>query len=360
MLVIDKPAGLPMHTTGQVLAQHADRAARASATPTSRWRSRTGSIARPRASCWSRADATVASFLTRAFARRAVEKTYLALVKGHPPDEGRIDVPLKLLDTTDARDDGPGRERAKRAPLGHPIPRSCGACPSHALCEAHPETGRQHQIRVHFASLGHPIVGDKLYGAGEALFMRACDEGVTPELLACFDGLPRHALHAHRLTFPHPATGRPMTVESPLPPDLVEHIESSPRAGSHGSSHPPEPSRASPSEPEPSRAESGRALGKGGGLISCVRAGRPIAATASDATSAESSRVWPWGGGRTFFGLKGPPARCQPMAAIHVLGAAVAAGSIVTARLGPRKLHTRAPGIDAGGRVQMLPEVEQP
>jgi 23S rRNA pseudouridine1911/1915/1917 synthase len=75
---------------------------------------------------------------------------------------------------------------------------------------------------VHFAQLGHPILGDKLYGAGEALFMRACEEGVTPELLAAFDGLPRHALHAHRLTFPHPVTGERITVESPLPDDLQE------------------------------------------------------------------------------------------------------------------------------------------
>jgi 23S rRNA pseudouridine1911/1915/1917 synthase len=96
---------------------------------------------------------------------------------------------------------------------------------AHALCEAHPETGRQHQIRAHFADLGYPIMGDKLYGAGEALFMRSCEEGVTGELLAAFDGLARHALHAHRLTFPHPVTGRRITVESPLPDDLAQIID---------------------------------------------------------------------------------------------------------------------------------------
>jgi 23S rRNA pseudouridine1911/1915/1917 synthase len=100
----------------------------------------------------------------------------------------------------------------------------------HALVEASPETGRQHQIRVHFALLGHPLVGDKLYGAGEALFIRACDEGVTPELLESFDGLPRHALHAYRLVFPHPVTRAPVAVESPLPPDLVAYLRELPGA----------------------------------------------------------------------------------------------------------------------------------
>jgi 23S rRNA pseudouridine1911/1915/1917 synthase len=95
----------------------------------------------------------------------------------------------------------------------------------HALCEARPLTGRQHQIRVHFACIGHPIVGDKLYGASEALFMRACEEPLTPELLACFDGLPRHALHAHRLTFPHPVGRHAVTIESPLAADLVAYID---------------------------------------------------------------------------------------------------------------------------------------
>jgi 23S rRNA pseudouridine1911/1915/1917 synthase len=165
-----------------------------------------------------------ASKLTQAFARRDVDKTYLALVKGHPPDEGRIDAPLMLLDT-------PSHVMMGPAPAGNAgLPavtrfRVRRRFAAHALCEASPETGRQHQIRVHFAHIGHPILGDKLYGAGESLFMRACEGPLTPELLASFDGLPRHALHAHRLTFPHPVTGARITVESPLPADLEAVIE---------------------------------------------------------------------------------------------------------------------------------------
>ena len=86
---------------------------------------------------------------------------------------------------------------------------------------AHPETGRQHQIRVHLASIGHPIVGDKLYRASEEQFIAFCDGGMTPELLEAFDGLPRQALHAHRLTFPHPLTREPVTIEAPLPADFA-------------------------------------------------------------------------------------------------------------------------------------------
>jgi len=167
----------------------------------------------------------VASFLTRAFARRTVDKTYLALVKGAPPDEGLIDLPLKLLDTPSHVMMGPARAGDPDGLPARTRYRVVRRFAAHALCEASPETGRQHQIRVHMAALGHPIVGDKLYGAGEELFMRSCDEGVTPELLACFDNLPRHALHAHRLTFPHPATGASITVEAPLPADLRDYMQ---------------------------------------------------------------------------------------------------------------------------------------
>jgi 23S rRNA pseudouridine1911/1915/1917 synthase len=223
VLVIDKPAGLPMHTTAKfwrntlvaLLRELYPDEQMEIAHRIDRETSGVLLIARNR---------TAASFLTRAFARRAVDKTYLALVKGQPPDAGRIDLPLRLLDTRTRIMMGAAAagEPGLPAVTSFSVLRRLRA---HALCEAKPMTGRQHQIRVHFASLGHPIVGDKLYGASEALFMRACEEGVTDELLACFDGLPRHALHAHRLSFPHPVTKQTVTVESALPADITAYIE---------------------------------------------------------------------------------------------------------------------------------------
>ena len=139
------------------------------------------------------------------------------------PSEGRSTCRSSCSTRTSRVDDGRRPTATNPGCRPSPASRSLRRFARHALCEARPETGRQHQIRVHLAALGHPIVGDKLYGASEKLFMRACDEGVTPELLALFDGLPRHALHAHRLTFPHPVTRAPITVESPWPPDLAAY-----------------------------------------------------------------------------------------------------------------------------------------
>ena len=87
-----------------------------------------------------------------------------------------------------------------------------------ALMAAHPRTGRMHQIRVHAAALGHPLVGDKIYGADEDCYLRFIESGWTPELAALLH-LPRHALHAHRLEFVEPDGGR-VSVVAPAPPDL--------------------------------------------------------------------------------------------------------------------------------------------
>jgi 23S rRNA pseudouridine1911/1915/1917 synthase len=222
-IAIDKPAGLPIHTTAKY------------------WRNTLVAVLRERypdeaVQVCHRLDRETsgvllvargpeaASLLKRAFERRAVSKSYLAIVHGTPPDDGVIDLPLKLLDTPThmmmgVREDGlPSVTRY----------RVLERYPAHALVACEPRTGRQHQIRVHLAALGHPIVGDKLYRASERQFMAFCDGGLTPELLEAFDGLPRHALHAHQLTFPHPRTRAPVTVESPLPADLRGYLDALP------------------------------------------------------------------------------------------------------------------------------------
>ena len=82
-----------------------------------------------------------------------------------------------------------------------------------SLVECRLETGRTHQIRVHMAHVGHPVVGDQLYGRG----MRLKGGGAAPEALKTF---PRQALHAYELGFTHPATGEEIHFTSPLPEDF--------------------------------------------------------------------------------------------------------------------------------------------
>jgi len=160
--------------------------------------------------------------LGRQMARRRIEKVYLAVVHGEVADEeGTVDLPL-----------GPARDslvRIKQAVLWGSGAPACTAyrvlerLPGFTLLEVRPLTGRLHQIRVHLAALGHPVVGDKIYGRDETLFLRFLREGMTPRLLEQLL-LPRHALHAARLRFVHPRSGAPLEVHSPLPEDLVEFL----------------------------------------------------------------------------------------------------------------------------------------
>ena len=83
------------------------------------------------------------------------------------------------------------------------------------------ETGRQHQIRLHLTSLGAAVVGDKLYGPDERAFARAADGELTDGDRAVLE-MERHALHAARLSLPHPMTGERLVVEAPVPNDMAE------------------------------------------------------------------------------------------------------------------------------------------
>jgi 23S rRNA pseudouridine1911/1915/1917 synthase len=154
--------------------------------------------------------------LVRQFAGRTVEKEYLAIVHGLPqPPTGTIARPI-------------GRDPVHRQKMSVRAVRGRAARSDYAVIEAldgaslvriRIHTGRTHQIRVHLASLGHPVAGDPVYGGTRNPSCR------RPGARAALLGLGRPALHAARLSFAHPATGERLAFESPLPQDLSEVLE---------------------------------------------------------------------------------------------------------------------------------------
>ncbi len=145
--------------------------------------------------------------LKEAFRERTVAKSYLAVVQGHPdPSEGTIDAPI----------DRHPRHEWRFAVMTDGKPsvthyRTLEAFPAASLLEVELETGRTHQIRVHFSALRHPCVGDTGYGADPTLAKRL--------------GLTRQWLHAHRLGLHHPADGRWVEFTSTPPGDLAHALD---------------------------------------------------------------------------------------------------------------------------------------
>jgi 23S rRNA pseudouridine1911/1915/1917 synthase len=140
--------------------------------------------------------------LVAQLAARTVERRYVALVLGVPePAAGVVDAPIgrSARDPTRMAVTATGRPARTHyrveAAFEQPVPAARLRCRL--------ETGRTHQVRVHLAAIGHPVVGDARYG------------GDRPTLPA-----PRPALHAARLGFRHPTTGEALAFDSPLPPDL--------------------------------------------------------------------------------------------------------------------------------------------
>jgi 23S rRNA pseudouridine1911/1915/1917 synthase len=149
--------------------------------------------------------------LARQFAGRTVEKEYLAIVQGLPPRaSGAIDAPI-------GRDPVNRQKMSVRATRGRTasstytvVERLDGA----ALVRVRIHSGRTHQIRVHMASIGHPVAGDALYGGKRA---PGCRREGSKQALRDLD---RPALHAARLSFSHPSSAERLSFESPLPPEL--------------------------------------------------------------------------------------------------------------------------------------------
>jgi 23S rRNA pseudouridine1911/1915/1917 synthase len=137
--------------------------------------------------------------LQAALAQRLIEREYLALVQGRPPARtGTIEAPIGRDERVRTRMTVGGahpREARTHFTLDRPLGDT-------SLLRLRLDTGRTHQIRVHLRAIGHPVCGDPEYGTPGAL------------------GLKRQFLHATRLAFPHPLTGEPVEVRSPLPADL--------------------------------------------------------------------------------------------------------------------------------------------
>jgi 23S rRNA pseudouridine1911/1915/1917 synthase len=156
------------------------------------------------------------SGLIDAFRDHRIERRYVALVAGVPgPDEGRVDAPLREAYVSGRRGVARGGEPARPARTRW---RVLERFPRAALLEVELETGRQHQVRVHLAHVGLPVLGDAVYG------------GKAPSPVR----MPRQMLHARTIAFAHPITGEPVRVESPLPEDFAQALEGLRKRASKG------------------------------------------------------------------------------------------------------------------------------
>jgi len=217
LLVVSKPAGLVTHPTSARRTGTLVNRLLAMGIPLSRrgGEDRPGIVHRLDAGTSgllvvAKDDPTHAA-LSAMFRRHAVDRRYLALVRGGPQhDEFLIEAPLTRRGARIHVGRGVGKDAATEVSVRERFARA-------ALVEARPRTGRTHQIRVHLAAAGHPVLGDRAYGGS----------GDDARRL----GLTRPFLHSWRLGFDHPATGRRLELEDPLPPDL-EHALRMVRGGS--------------------------------------------------------------------------------------------------------------------------------
>ena len=219
VLAVDKPPFLPVHPSGRHLSD----------TLIQRVHARFGATTKRAPRLCHRLDRETSGIVLIAkesrahrelmiqFEGREIEKEYLAIVKGIPAwDEGKVEFPL-----------GPSRHsrvRLKMTVRADGLPsrtdwRIVDTFGDYALVLCRLHTGRQHQIRVHLSAIGHPVVGDKLYGADDEYFLRHADGTLDEQDLEDLE-MPRHALHNHRLVYTSPKSGERIEVVSPLAKDM--------------------------------------------------------------------------------------------------------------------------------------------
>ncbi len=224
LVAFDKPAGVASHPVGRIQTDTVIQLARLRYAAETRADLRQGrSEFYP--SLVHRLDARTSGVILVAKTRTALlalhamaasggmDKRYVAVVEGIlERDAGRIDLAIGRDETSAVGLRMRPRADGKPAVTDYRVSRRLPRC---TVVRAFPRTGRQHQVRVHLAAIGHPVWGDLLY-KDEALFLQA-QEGC--------EGLPpRHLLHAESLTFTNPITGRVVEVVSPLPADFAEAL----------------------------------------------------------------------------------------------------------------------------------------
>ncbi|MGH8114372.1 MAG: RluA family pseudouridine synthase, partial [Rhodanobacteraceae bacterium] len=215
LLVIDKPAGLVVHpgagnrdgTLLNALLHHDPKLAQI-----------------PRAGIVHRLDKDTSGLLVVArslptqtalvamLAARDIHRRYVAVVNGVPVAGGSVDAPLDRHPSDRLR--RAVREGGRPAVTHYRVREKFRA---HALLQCELESGRTHQIRVHMAHAGYPLVGDPLYGRGLKL-----PRGATPDLADALRGFKRQALHAERLAFAHPVSGEAMAFDAEPPRDFLD------------------------------------------------------------------------------------------------------------------------------------------
>jgi 23S rRNA pseudouridine1911/1915/1917 synthase len=213
IVVVDKPAGVVAHPTVGFVGPTVAGAllARGIQLSTSGAQERQGIVQRldvGTSGLMMLAKSELAySRLKQAFRDREVHKIYHAIIQGHPdPHEGTFDAPIARHPKAEFKfaviEGGkPSITHYKTLEL----------FPALTLCEVNLETGRTHQIRVHFSAFKHPLLGDTMYGADPALAKKL--------------GIARQWLHAKELGFSHPITGESIHLTSQYPPDLAEVLE---------------------------------------------------------------------------------------------------------------------------------------